>query len=89
MVLLDVCSYIRRATSRVVYGGACLIIVPSTLALVLIDRGVIQASCVPFVAAIGVAGVAVVVYKCVSPDRENSCGRGQTRDTVSAIAGKA
>ena len=52
-----------------------MVIVPSTVVLFLIGHDVVHASYLPFVTAIGIAGTAVVTYKCVCRDCKNGCGR--------------
>ncbi len=73
MALLCIYNCIRGITNRIVYGGACLVIVPSTTALLLIGHDILHTSYLPFVTAIGLAGVAVVTYRCVCRDCEDGC----------------
>ncbi len=73
MALLCIYNCIRGITGRIVYGGACLVIVPSTVALLLIGHDILNTSYLPFVTAIGLAGAAVVTYKCVCRDCEDGC----------------
>ena len=72
MVLVCLYNCVKRVTGPIVYGGACLLALPSALMLVLISCDVVDTSYLPFVGAIGVAGAVVTTYMCACPDCEGS-----------------
>ena len=72
MVLECLYNCVRGITARVVYGCACIVIVPSTMVLILIGQDVVNADYVPFVVTIGAAGTAVVAHKCICRECDNS-----------------